>query len=47
LAMIDGIEAQIAPIDKAFACVRAAPGRVQGADGALRDRAAGRGHDPC
>jgi Transposase len=46
LAMIDAVEAQIAPLDRGTARVRAPPGGVQGADGPLRDRAAGRGHDP-
>ena len=46
LAMIDALEVQLAPLDRGAARVCAPAGRLQGADGPLRDRGADRGHDP-
>ena len=46
LAMIDALELQMRADREGAARVRASPGRVQGADGPLRDRGADRGHDP-
>ena len=46
LAMIDAHDAQLAPLDRAAARLRAPPARLPGADAPLRDRAADLDHDP-
>jgi len=46
LAMIDAVEAQIAPLDRELRAHARRQAGCKGADGALWGRAAGRGHDP-